>query len=528
MIPAALLLLILPLFSVTAQDAPDTLGIGPRVSLGNGVNTAWAEMVPRLAANGKRLYFVRKEATTNVGGTADQDDIYVSDRGADGSWQEARNVGAPLNTTGSDVLFWIAQDESVALLYHGRMVNGRERGLSIARRTASGWSEPKALEIDGLDNLGDYYYATLSPDRERLLIAYAVGNRYDLNLYLCRPKGNDLTRWYKPELIEGLNTPFIEGGASFSPDSRSLVFASDRPTGAGLGDIYISRRASEKWAFWTPPENLGTNVNTLTFEADAYFSPDGQALYVSRIGPLEPGSKGRTDIYRHELPEEIRLQRSILLKGRVVATETSDPIPGAKVWLEVVGEGRAVASTTSDDDGSFSIIILPGVQMKVVGSAVGYRQTSSILDMRGRTAGGGESNFLLALEPTEDLTRTVNTPQQNDATGIVDGVVVNFPSADATLDKTARKRVKRFYLSWRKTGASKKIIVTGHTDSIGSVATNRRLAGQRATAVANLLVSLGVDRSMVRTAALGESAPKYNNTEEAGRRANRRVEIRTE
>jgi outer membrane protein OmpA-like peptidoglycan-associated protein len=70
------------------------------------------------------------------------------------------------------------------------------------------------------------------------------------------------------------------------------------------------------------------------------------------------------------------------------------------------------------------------------------------------------------------------------------------------------------------------IDVLGHTDSIGSDAYNQTLSEQRARAVANYLIARGVNRARIATRGYGETMPIADNATEAGRAANRRVEIK--
>ncbi|MEQ8479208.1 MAG: OmpA family protein [Hoeflea sp.] len=67
--------------------------------------------------------------------------------------------------------------------------------------------------------------------------------------------------------------------------------------------------------------------------------------------------------------------------------------------------------------------------------------------------------------------------------------------------------------------------VTGHTDSTGSDQYNLTLSQQRAQSVASYLVSQGNDPRRFYTQGFGESRPVADNSTEAGRAANRRVEI---
>lgn len=67
--------------------------------------------------------------------------------------------------------------------------------------------------------------------------------------------------------------------------------------------------------------------------------------------------------------------------------------------------------------------------------------------------------------------------------------------------------------------------VAGHTDNIGSDEFNQRLSEQRAGAVAQYLQAQGVQQERLITVGGGKRYPIASNDTEAGRAANRRVEI---
>ncbi|MBK8288458.1 MAG: OmpA family protein [Cellvibrionales bacterium] len=69
------------------------------------------------------------------------------------------------------------------------------------------------------------------------------------------------------------------------------------------------------------------------------------------------------------------------------------------------------------------------------------------------------------------------------------------------------------------------IRITGHTDSTGDAMKNQILSEQRASSVARYLQSQGVSSARLQTSGLGARNPVESNNTEAGRQANRRVEL---
>ena len=71
----------------------------------------------------------------------------------------------------------------------------------------------------------------------------------------------------------------------------------------------------------------------------------------------------------------------------------------------------------------------------------------------------------------------------------------------------------------------KQIRIEGHTDSTGNSETNLRISQQRADAVLNALVSLGVDAGRVTAKGMGQDFPIASNETADGRAQNRRVDV---
>ncbi len=69
------------------------------------------------------------------------------------------------------------------------------------------------------------------------------------------------------------------------------------------------------------------------------------------------------------------------------------------------------------------------------------------------------------------------------------------------------------------------VIAVGHTDAVGSDASNQRLSVARSEAVKAYLVSKGIDKNRIYTEGKGETSPVADNKTKEGRAKNRRVEI---
>jgi outer membrane protein OmpA-like peptidoglycan-associated protein len=88
----------------------------------------------------------------------------------------------------------------------------------------------------------------------------------------------------------------------------------------------------------------------------------------------------------------------------------------------------------------------------------------------------------------------------------------------------ARINLRELALSLEKYPGSD-VLILGHTDQLGSGAYNQGLSERRANSGATYLRSQGVDGSRLATRGLGETEPSATNETEAGRQANRRVEV---
>lgn len=76
-----------------------------------------------------------------------------------------------------------------------------------------------------------------------------------------------------------------------------------------------------------------------------------------------------------------------------------------------------------------------------------------------------------------------------------------------------------------KQNPQRTVFIEGFTDSTGTESRNQELSEQRAIAVRDTLLGMGVASNRITTSGYGKSFPVASNDTEAGRQLNRRVEI---
>lgn len=109
------------------------------------------------------------------------------------------------------------------------------------------------------------------------------------------------------------------------------------------------------------------------------------------------------------------------------------------------------------------------------------------------------------------------------------GVVVTlgdvlFDTGMATLKPGAYSTIERL-ATVLKEDPQRKVLIEGHTDSVGSDEYNQSLSERRAASVQAALFERGVEASQISTVGKGKSTPVASNDNPAGRQQNRRVEL---
>jgi outer membrane protein OmpA-like peptidoglycan-associated protein len=101
---------------------------------------------------------------------------------------------------------------------------------------------------------------------------------------------------------------------------------------------------------------------------------------------------------------------------------------------------------------------------------------------------------------------------------------VLFDTNESTLKASAYGTLDRLAMALRE-NSGRKVTIEGHTDNVGSDATNQGLSERRAQSVQMALTQRGVARDQTTSIGKGENFPVASNDDANGRQSNRRVEL---
>jgi|GEM_PF-1231695 len=100
-----------------------------------------------------------------------------------------------------------------------------------------------------------------------------------------------------------------------------------------------------------------------------------------------------------------------------------------------------------------------------------------------------------------------------------------FETGKANLKEELKLNLAEIAAILKSLLSESKIEIEGHTDNVGSAATNQKLSEQRANAVMQYLVERGVEQKQLKAVGYGLTKPIADNKTKEGKAKNRRVEL---
>lgn len=403
--------------------------------------------------------------------------------------------------------------------------------------------------------------ATYSPGDNRIYFTVKAPNEdpNDYDLYSARViQKNREVRIEDVAALTSLNRQInFDGQPTISKDGLIIVFASDRAGGYGGVDLWYSSRASVS-SPWQEPKNMGPVICSPCDEISPSFSADGKKLYFASNGhetiggydlfsvAIERDSKGGAqnlgepintksdEIFPYELsdsqffyasnqPAEFEgrnlfvLRRTkmydlhgmeiadvtpadtIQLKGRVELPKNTDLLP--EVFVRDVAKDTEIARKQTDTAGNYSFDLEKGRQYDVGAEVKDKFYDVHRVDLR------KPKDSIVVIQPLsvpDTLTLRINFPFDDDS-----------HPYDFVIDESGGKTETRWQTSMdllaksiKNSSASlDKVILYGHTDSLGTDEYNYALSSRRANFVAKQLQARGIPAKLFTIIPKGKTMP---------------------
>jgi OmpA-OmpF porin, OOP family len=276
------------------------------------INSNFAEVRPLVSADGKSLFFLRRNHPQNLSGEKDRQDIWRSTRELDGTWSSPENPGIKINSKKADAICSVSPDGSEIYFFSEEITP--DKILFKSKRTETGWNDRQAVVIEDFYNNDAFIDLYYSYEANVLLLAVSRNDsKGEQDIYFSLPTG--LNKFSKPQNLGiVINTDKSDFAPFLAADGRTLYFSSYGHNGFGGCDIYKTTRLDDTWKRWSKPVNLGEGINSTREESYFSITGDYEHIYFESYDL----KKEVRDIFRADLPEIYR--PGTLLENPIAST----------------------------------------------------------------------------------------------------------------------------------------------------------------------------------------------------------------
>ncbi len=313
-----LLLFVLAVFNVSAQEIdflPEEYEV---VNLGDHINTDGFEYAAVISFDGKTIFYATdregsikyhktKINSHDIWKIDVSDDLTFSDPIHLPSVDSASTIEMPaVNTPYNEGSICFSADYNLMLIVYSQQPSGfGSNDIYYSIKTDTSWTTPRNFG-NKLNSKYSESMPNLSPDGSKLFFASARpsrpgSGRKDHNDIWCRDFDFSTDAWGDAYLLEEI----ASAGSAESPfalaDGKTLIFASnDIEPNYGGYDLYYTQM-DELTGKWSAPKNLGEPINSE--EDDRFFamSPTGEYAIITSS---RDGTEGALDLFLIDLRDK--------------------------------------------------------------------------------------------------------------------------------------------------------------------------------------------------------------------------------
>ncbi|MBC8471236.1 MAG: protein kinase [Planctomycetes bacterium] len=254
-------------------------------NLGPIVNSSYWDMGPCISPDGRELYF-HSDRPSGLGGY----DIWVTNRETvQDPWGEPVHLGPTVNSSSWDCNTGISADGLSLYIMSNRPGGSGDLDTWVTMRASISepWGEP--VNLGPTINSSAEDAGTISADGLSLIICSNRSGGYGGHDIYVSTRATTDDPWGEPvNLGPTVNSSAWDWTPFLTADGLSLIFTSERPSGLGRSDFWLTTRDTTK-DLWAEPVNLGPTINSSAYETFPYISADGSTIFFHSNRPSEFG-----------------------------------------------------------------------------------------------------------------------------------------------------------------------------------------------------------------------------------------------
>jgi hypothetical protein len=324
-------------------------------NLGDSINSSGPDYAPCVTADEGMIIFTSRRDGTTGERIADDgmyyEDIYVSHKKEDGTWEKAKHLGENINTNDHDASVSVSADGNIVFIYKAVKSKHQDGDIYFSRLNGDIWSYPEKLGSDINTKYWETHACISANGQELFFVSDRPGGFGGRDIYRCVKLPNG--EWSKAQnLGSTINTKYDEDGVFMHPNGKDLYFSSVGHQSMGGFDIFMSSRNED--GTWSKPENIGYPINTPDDDIFFVTSADGKRAFYSSD---HEGGFGEKDIYMIELDrKETDLT---LLVGRIFIN--GQPKVGDNtITVTTEDDGEIYAISKARTNGKYVLTLQPG------------------------------------------------------------------------------------------------------------------------------------------------------------------------
>ncbi|MDZ7604557.1 MAG: hypothetical protein U5K79_02995 [Cyclobacteriaceae bacterium] len=392
----------------------------------------YSHIFPSVSGDGNQLIYLTNYA--NIDGFEMR---YTYKTGSE-NWEDPKplsTINKPnLDHTGS---FCLSYDGNTIVFASRRSPGIGGYDIWFSEKNGATWSAPQnpGKPLNSTANEGN---PSLSADGKSVYFmrCESMDNTRKSNCRIYVSQRQSANRWSEPVAMP----EYINAGNTVTPrilvDNRTLFYASSKPGGKGLLDLYSTKLVNGKWSEPRPLDFLNTPQN------DEYVSipARGDQLFYNET------YKDQQNIFIAGIPQEFRPDKVLMIEGKVAYDDGKKPSDDVLVQAYTIPKNELyISSRLRPFDNGFTVFLTEGAvyDFSAFPQNGGHTYFSRINDLTSMTIPQREElNIpLTTLKPNTVIPLTTIGFEQNTAT-LADETVMEMKRIAGFLKKNPGKRIE--------------------------------------------------------------------------------------